>query len=148
MGWHASELTTPQVRMQLTGVWEAGLPAPARARPAPSWRVTLIVAWCSMRGAVALAAALAVPITTAGGGPFPARDEIVFLTYAVILVGQGLTLGPLIRLLGVPPDDRDAREEVLARLRAAVLRNRGEITDEVMRRVQRDLDLEEARLDR
>ena len=48
-----------------------------------------------MRGAVSLAAALAIPTTTDAGGAFPDRDLIIFLTYAVILatlVLQGLTL--------------------------------------------------------
>ncbi len=280
MGWHSSELTTPQVRMQLSAIWEVlqyllnavlfvlvGLQLPGvldgldgestldlaadaalvslvviltrlvwvfvltyvprlsrrlRARdPLPGWRATLVVAWSSMRGAVALAAALAIPTTVEGGAPFPERDLLIFLTYGVILatlVVQGLTLGQVIRLVGLPDDRLDEREEVLARLRAAEaavdrvdelaiedwvradtaertrglyefrrrrfaarleggeedgsidersgryqrlqheviaaereaildLRNRGEITDEVMRRVERDLDLEEARLD-
>ena len=57
-----------------------------------------------MRGSVSLAAALALPLQTDAGEPFPERDLIIFLAFAVIfvtLVGQGLTLGPLIRSLGV-----------------------------------------------
>ena len=48
-----------------------------------------------MRGAVSLAAALALPLETDAGAPLPERDLILFLTFAVILVtlvGQGLTL--------------------------------------------------------
>ncbi|HEX8087192.1 MAG TPA: Na+/H+ antiporter [Solirubrobacteraceae bacterium] len=185
-----------------------------------NWRLTMVGAWCGMRGAVALAAALAIPLTTDTGAPFPERDLLVFLTYAVILVtlvGQGLTLPLLIKKLGVEDDGLAAREELGARMHAAEaaiarvdelagqdwvyadtlerarglhdfrrrrfaalkygdgdgstdersgqyqrlmheiiaaeraalleLRNGGRITDEVMRRVERDLDLEEARLD-
>jgi CPA1 family monovalent cation:H+ antiporter len=68
-----------------------------------------------MRGAVSLAAALALP---AG---FPERDLVVFLTFAVILttlVLQGLTLPALIRRLAVHDDGAEAREELLARRRA------------------------------
>ena len=57
-----------------------------------------MVGWAGMRGAVSLAAALALPQS------FPQRDLLVFLTFAVIvatLVGQGLTLPPLIRRLGL-----------------------------------------------
>ena len=64
----------------------------------------VIIGWCGMRGIVSLAAALALPLTLPGGAPFPHRDLIVFLTFVVIvatLVGQGLTLIPLIRRLGV-----------------------------------------------
>jgi Na+/H+ antiporter len=63
-----------------------------------SWRETTVVGWAGMRGAVSLAASLALPQS------FPDRDLLVFLTFAVIvatLVGQGLTLPPLIRRLGL-----------------------------------------------
>jgi CPA1 family monovalent cation:H+ antiporter len=188
-----------------------------RDEATPPWRVTMLVAWSSMRGAVALAAALAIPVTVDGGGPFPDRDLVVFLTYTVILatlVLQGLTLGPLISVLRLRSDGLNEQEEVLARMRASeaglariealledgavhpetaertralrdfrrrrfearrdgdtsidersqrfqdfmheviaaerealvAMRNAGEITDDVRRTVERDLDLEEARL--
>jgi CPA1 family monovalent cation:H+ antiporter len=76
----------------------------------------MIGAWSGMRGAVSLAAALALPLD------FPQRDLIVFLTFSVILftlVLQGLTLPALIDRLGVEEDDPEEREELAAR-RAAV----------------------------
>jgi monovalent cation/hydrogen antiporter len=79
------------------------------------WRQRLIPAWSGMRGAVSLAAALALAHT------FPQRELILFFTFAVIfatLVLQGLTLPMLIRSLGVHADDSEAREELLARRRA------------------------------
>ncbi len=187
----------------------------------PSWRNVLIVAWAGMRGGVSLAAALALPLTLVGGGPFPERDLVIFLTFCVILatlVGQGLSLGPVIRLLHLQEDgsrerehaqahltavhaaqarldelameqwvpeeylthlrsvyeqkiedytrrlnesratdDQDGdrlaaqlrlRQEVLTAERAAVirLRDRGRIDDEVLRQVERELDLEEQQL--
>jgi CPA1 family monovalent cation:H+ antiporter len=183
-----------------------------------TWQTRLVIGWAGMRGAVSLAAALAVPLETDAGGPFPERDLIIFLAFAVILVtlvGQGLTLGPLIDRLGVDDDGMDEREENVARLRLAEaaivrldevsreawarddtvervrgmyryrarrfdaldggedrsleertddyrrlmfelfdaqreelisLRNSLEISDEVRRRIERDLDLEESRL--
>ena len=63
-----------------------------------TWRETTVVGWAGMRGAISLAAALALPTT------FAERDLVLFLTFAVIvatLVGQGLTLPPLIRRLGL-----------------------------------------------
>jgi Na+/H+ antiporter len=81
-------------------------------------RQRIVVAWSGMRGAVSLAAALAIPLKTDAGAPFPDRDLILFLTFAVIfttLVLQGLTLPKLIRKLGVTDDDGD-NEELKARL--------------------------------
>lgn len=72
--------------------------------PAPRSRELMIIGWCGMRGIVSLAAALALPVALPNGEPFPARDLIIFLTFFVIattLVGQGLTLAPLIRKLKV-----------------------------------------------
>jgi Na+/H+ antiporter len=86
--------------------------------PPPSGRELVVVGWSGMRGVVSLAAAFALPISLADGTPFPQRDLIVFLTFSVVvftLVVQTLTLGPLIRKLGledgpgVACEERDAR---------------------------------------
>jgi CPA1 family monovalent cation:H+ antiporter len=193
------------------------LPRMFEDAPQPPLRVTLLIGWSSMRGAVALAAALAIPTTVDGGGAFPDRSLVIFLTYSVILatlVLQGLTLGPLIAALRLRSDGLDEQEEVAARIRMTeaglaridalveegsvpsetaertralrdfrrrrfaarmdgdssidersrryqdfmhqviaaerealvLMRNAGEITDDVRRTVERDLDLEEARL--
>jgi CPA1 family monovalent cation:H+ antiporter len=189
-----------------------------RARePFPNPRAVGVVAWTGMRGGVTLAAALALPLTTDAGGPFPDRNLVVFLAFAVIvatLVIQGLTLQPLVRLLDLPHrEDADqetaarlyaadaaldrldelatedwAREEPVERLRDMYrfrqgkleartddaprldrhrrdferlrrellgaerdalleLRRRGQLDDAVLQRVQRELDVEESRLD-
>jgi CPA1 family monovalent cation:H+ antiporter len=92
------------------------------ARRMSSWRGAVFVSWAGMRGAVSLAAALALPLETDAGTPFPARDLIVFLTFAVILatlVGQGLTLPYLIRVLGLEDDGIEDREDAKARIHAA-----------------------------
>ncbi len=89
--------------------------------PSPPWRWPTVLGWAGMRGAVSLAAALALPLTVEGGGRFGHRDLIVFLVFCTILgtlVLQGLTLPPLIRLLGLQ-EDGDDEEEVRARMRAA-----------------------------
>jgi len=186
----------------------------------PPWQYPLLVSWTGMRGAVSLAAALAIPLHTDAGADFPGREIIIFCTYVVILatlLGQGLSLPWLIRWLGVEEDgsrhaeheskariaaaeaalarlaelegedwvaaatharmrgfydlrlrrfsarfDEDddgalerrsqayqrLRREVLDAERAAIirLRNVGEIDDDVMRRIEHDLDLEHARL--
>jgi CPA1 family monovalent cation:H+ antiporter len=193
----------------------------ARERePTPPWQWTFIVAFTGVRGAVSLAAALAIPFTLPGGEAFPYRDLILFVSFGVILitlVGLGLGLPPVVRLLGVTAagraehvaeleaeiaarrealgaalksldaitDDRELSEEVVKLLRARhetrinqlpdsldpeaddvsaagidltrelisserkfihVLLRDGKITDETRRRIERDLDLEEASL--
>ena len=89
----------------------------------PPWQPSAVIAWAGMRGAVSLAAALAIPLTTDTGAPFPQRDLIVFLAFTVILatlVLQGLSLPALIRALRVQAvDDEEIREEATARIRAA-----------------------------
>jgi CPA1 family monovalent cation:H+ antiporter len=93
-----------------------------QTEPDPGWRNVLIVAWSGMRGVVSLAAALALPAATASGDRFPGRDLLVFVTFAVILgtlVGQGLTLGPLIKWLGVRPDRHEEKEEIKTRIALA-----------------------------
>jgi len=86
--------------------------------PTPTEQELFIMSWCGMRGIVSLAAALALPLALEGGAPFPGRDLIVFLTFVVIavtLVVQGLTLGPLIRVLRVGTDWSEHEEEQHAR---------------------------------
>jgi CPA1 family monovalent cation:H+ antiporter len=192
-----------------------------RARnPMPSWRTTFVIAFTGVRGAVSLAAALALPFALPDGESFPYRDLILFVCFAVIfitLVGVGLGLPPVVRRLGVTDvgraesiaeheseiaarrealgaalksldaitDDRELSDEVVKLLRArheiradqlpdslnpdahdvsaagtdltrelisterkfihTLLRD-GKITDEIRRRIERDLDLEEASL--
>lgn len=84
----------------------------------PGARHTFVVGWTGMRGVIALAAALALPETVANGSPFPHKDLIVFLTFSVILVTlvfQGLTLPPLIGMLGLCGASDAGREEHEAR---------------------------------
>ena len=90
--------------------------------PYPDWRLLLLIGWTGMLGIVSLAAALALPLTTNNGAPFPHRDSIVFLTFGAILVTlvlQGLTLPALIGWLKIGEDDGIEREEMEGRLRAA-----------------------------
>ena len=189
--------------------------------PAPPWQFVAFIAWAGMRGGVTLAAALAIPLHTDSGAPFPDRPLIIFLAFSVVLgslVLQGLSLPGVVRLLGLEDDGaEDFREEAKARIHAAeaalgrldelvdegwvrpdtaervrgqynfrsnrfrarldaaddgeleerslayqrlrrelldaergavlALRNEGKISDEVMQRVERDLDLEDSRLD-
>ena len=94
-----------------------------RARdPIPPWPVVWLVSWVGMRGIVSLAAALALPLTTASGAPFPFRNEIILVTFGVILatlVLQGLTLTPMIRFLALGADRTLELEEARAREEAA-----------------------------
>ena len=180
----------------------------------------LVAGWSGMRGAVSLAAALAIPVGVDGGDPFPQRSLIIFTVFCVIVGGlllQGLTLPALIKATGLGRDEADdvadeararaaaaeaalarleemedepgeddratghlrelyearlghsraahgedgsaerehvetfqrLREELLRSERAALheLHARGEISEDALRTVERDLDLQEARLD-
>ncbi len=182
---------------------------------------SLVLSWAGMRGVVSLAAVLALPLAMPGGGPFPAREALLIVTLTVIvftLLGQGLTLPPFIRRLGlcggletredeararqrlvesatrrldqlypvwpghrplldqlrdmyrhrsehVDPqrrhpasadgedreliEHREIRRTVIDSEREALMRLRaeGEISDEVLRNLERELDLEEQRMD-
>jgi monovalent cation/hydrogen antiporter len=69
-----------------------------------SWREDIVLSWAGMRGLATIALALALPLTTDAGRPFPGREELLFCAFAVIavtLVLQGLTLPSLVRSLGV-----------------------------------------------
>jgi CPA1 family monovalent cation:H+ antiporter len=92
------------------------------SEPLPEWRSILFVAWAGLRGGDSLVLALSLPLTTAAGARFPARDQIVFITFCVIfitLVLQGPTLAPFARRLETGADEEDATEEAHARLAAA-----------------------------
>jgi len=186
--------------------------------PAPPWQNVFVLAFTGVRGAVSLAAALALPFALPDGNGFPYRDLILFVSFGVIfitLVGLGLGLPPVVRWLGVGKtghaehvaeheseiaarrealdvalksldaitDDRELSGEVVRLLRARhetrsnqlpesldgedasaagidltreliaverkfihMLLRDGKITDETRRRIERDLDLEEASL--
>lgn len=125
------------------------------------WKETTIVSWAGMRGIVTLAAALAVPhySDAATKTPFPNREVMIFVAFAVILVTlvfQGITLGPLIKLMGVKPDtgQEEGKEETQARLDAAhaavsrltVLSFDESINPEVINRVRAEYDERIAKL--
>jgi CPA1 family monovalent cation:H+ antiporter len=188
--------------------------------PSPPWQSVFVLAFTGVRGAVSLAAALALPFALPNGEGFPYRDLILFVTFGVILitlVGLGLGLPSVVRWLGISQagrhehraeleseigarrealavalksldditDDRELSDEVVKLLRARhetrinqlpdsldpdaddvsaagidltreliaaerkfihVLLRDGRITDETRRRIERDLDLEEASL--
>ena len=188
--------------------------------PYPPWQHPTLLGWAGLRGAVSLAAALALPLSTESGESFPQRSFVIYLAFCVILstlVLQGLSLPAVIRVLRLEDDGISDKEETKARIHAAEaalgrleelagedwvrdetvermrgayrfrasrfaarfddeddgqieeqsqsyqrlrrelldaerravleLRREGRINDEVMNRVQRDLDLEDARLD-
>jgi CPA1 family monovalent cation:H+ antiporter len=94
-----------------------------RARdPAPGWQAPFMVAFTGVRGVVSLAAALALPMATRDGRPFPHRDLFLFVAFGVIvvtLVGQGLALPRLLQRLGLTRGGAEERERELAEERAA-----------------------------
>ncbi|MCT4355219.1 Na+/H+ antiporter [Streptomyces sp. Je 1-79] len=114
-----------------------------------SWRETVVMWWAGMRGVASVALALAIPLRTDDGAPFPGRDEIVFIAFCVImttLLLQGLTLPWLVRRLGVRADtdaERALERELALRAAKAARRRLKEIEEveelpeEVQERLQR-----------
>jgi Na+/H+ antiporter len=104
-------------------VWVLRIARRRRSKPAePSWQEATFIGWTAMRGGDSLVIALALPLRAATGEPFPARDLIIFLTFAVIfdtLVLQGLTLKPLLRWLRLQDGGELDDEEAHARRVAA-----------------------------
>jgi CPA1 family monovalent cation:H+ antiporter len=92
------------------------LPVLRRADTGADWRERLAVGWSGMRGAISLAAALALPAA------IQHRNGLIFVTVGVIavtLVGQGLTLPLLLKLLGLQGEREWSPDEAIARLEAA-----------------------------
>ncbi|MGH3486318.1 MAG: Na+/H+ antiporter [Actinopolymorphaceae bacterium] len=110
-----------------------------REDPPPPANVAL-VSWAGMRGVVSLAAAFSLPFD------FPARELLIWITFVVIavtLLGQGLTIPVVVRLLGVRRDDRQTDVLAEAEVRQAALRaaqraladHRGDAPDHVVERL-------------
>ncbi len=120
--WYAVLVSATVIALRFAWVF-AVLYAPKKiAGRMADWRGGVFVSWAGMRGAVSLAAALALPLTTDAGTPFPGRDLILFLTFTVILatlVGMGLTMPLVIRALRLEDDGMEEREHAKARIHAA-----------------------------
>jgi CPA1 family monovalent cation:H+ antiporter len=83
------------------------------------WRFRLVIGWGGMRGAITLAIALTLP-TTVNGAPFAERSVLILLAAVVVVVtllGEGLTLAPLVRHLGLAKTEEHQRREAVARAR-------------------------------
>jgi monovalent cation/hydrogen antiporter len=117
--------------------WFARLERCRRRREAlgaHGWRERLVLGWAGMRGAITLAALLAVPVRTNAGHPLTGRDEIIYLGFAVIivtLVGQGMTLPILVRWLRISehPSVAEAERQARLELTRAVLDQIGQACD-------------------
>jgi len=86
--------------------------------PYPPWQQPVLISWVGIRGGISLAAALAIPSSLADGSPFTGRNEILILTFAVILatlVLQGLSLPGLLRRLNFGDQGAERAEEHRAR---------------------------------
>jgi len=83
------------------------------------WRYRLVIGWGGMRGAISLAIALTLP-TMVNGRPFAERSVLILIAAVVVVVtllGEGLTLGPLVQRLGLAKGEEHQRREALARAR-------------------------------
>jgi monovalent cation/hydrogen antiporter len=116
-----------------------------------AWRQRMVTAYAGFRGAVSLAAALAIPLTTHSGEPFPDRSLIIFIVVVVILltvIVQGTTLPAVVRWSRMPDDSAHEEELQLARTRGtqaaldalpSVASALG-VGPELLRRIQREYE--------
>src|SRR5262249_48815381 len=112
--WLRSQPVAAVAPLQAERSTAASASTPLRAEQV--WRESTVVSWAGLRGVVSLAAALALPLELDG------RDVLLFVTFGVILVtlvGQGLTLPLVIRMLRLGGDDTAQRDEAHARTVAA-----------------------------
>jgi CPA1 family monovalent cation:H+ antiporter len=110
-------------------------PALARRDPSPPWQWVFFLGFVGVRGVVSLAAALGLPLATEAGAPFPARDLILVVTFGIIvitLIGQGLALPRVVRLLGLARHAAEERTREQKAERAA----RSDALDLAQRRLQ------------
>lgn len=102
------------------------------------WRETVVVWWAGMRGVATVALALAIPTTTDAGAPFPAREWILFIAFAVVLVTlvlQGVTLPTLVKALGVRAGNSDGDEA-----EAVLIERAAHAAAEALNHLQDDID--------
>lgn len=102
------------------------------------WRETVVVWWAGMRGVATVALALAIPTTTDAGAPFPARERILFISFAVVLVTlvlQGVTLPTLVKALGVRAGNSDGDEA-----EAVLIERAAHAAAEALNHLQDDVD--------
>jgi CPA1 family monovalent cation:H+ antiporter len=157
--WGAVVLGTV-VLARLVWVWPSTylpvlVPRIRRREGVPSWTRPVVIAWAGMRGVVSLAVAFSVPATVHGGGAFPARALILYLTFVVVvgtLLLQGLTLPKLVRWLRLerPDPTREvlieaqaqsvASEEALALLDVLLAEPRNRLPPALEERLRRVLD--------
>ena len=109
--------------------------------PTPSWRVITVIGFTGIRGVVSLAVALALPLTLPNGEDFPNRDMILLISFGVIfvtLVGIGLTLPFVVRLLGISQhgeiEERHEREAEIAARRSIVSAGRAHLDEMIAKR--------------
>jgi len=113
------------------------------------FRYQTAITWGGIRGGTALALALTLPAA------YAYREQVVGITIGVVLLSlliQGLTLDPLIRLLGlhrVSPQEQYSRDEAVLRVKQEArrqipsLRSGGVISESVARAVERIYRAEE-----
>jgi monovalent cation/hydrogen antiporter len=97
-------------------------PSDHPAIPRYAWGEATVLSWAGMRGVVTVATALALPLTLEDGSDFPRRAELILVALLVVLTTltvQGLTLSPLVRVLGVGTEADTRREVQELRERAA-----------------------------
>lgn len=106
-------------------------------------REAAIVGWSGMRGIVSLVAALALPLALPNGMPLEGRNEVIFITFVVILLTlliPGLSLPALIRRLNI---HHQSEHHDLLRVRKLLT----EVAEETMHRLHASQKISDEELD-
>jgi Na+/H+ antiporter len=117
-------------------------------------RNMVIFGWAGMRGVVSMAAALALPLVLPGGGPFPHRSLIIYLTFCIILstlVLLGFTLPWVIRKLKLEPysiavEEYEVRTQVVSNTITHIEENLSQLNDELLNNIKSKYEVKYNRL--
>jgi Na+/H+ antiporter len=119
--WVALMVVRLMFTFVMTGILRTVDRRPYQRTLRASNRALVMNSLAGFRGGVSLAAALAIPLTVAGGDDFPMRDLIVFVTAVVIvltIVVQGPLLPAVIRWAHLP-EGTESDETRLAQTEAS-----------------------------
>jgi Na+/H+ antiporter len=125
-----------------------------RAKEAFDPRNMVVFGWAGMRGVVSMAAALAIPLTIAGGEAFPHRSLIIYLTFCVILstlIFLGLTLPWIIKKMKMEPysiyaEEYEVRNLVVSQTIEHIEENLALLQDDLLRNIKTKYEVKFNRL--
>lgn len=112
MGWVLSSMRWSRFKARYRGV----------VMVKPNWRLVVAASFAGVRGAITLAGVMTLPLFLPDGNAFPARDLVIFLAAAVILLSLILAtvvLPPVLSGLVMPDESIEHLEKLMARRETA-----------------------------